>query len=521
LKESPRVLHPFLLAPVSALYLFNRNYDQLVLEQMLLPLVFSVGLSVVVYVPLRLVLREPTRAGVVASLFLVLFFSRGYLASWLRSTLAEDDGLWWSRATGVASLALAAVVVWLVVRKRRPLPDFTRILNALGTILLSMQLVDLARLRLFEKPVVRPSPVEDVPLGEPEGSIPDIYHLVLDGYGRTDVFRELFGFDDEAFVSHLEEQGFYVARRARANYGQTLLSLGSTHNLDYFGPRLRDAERSSVDRRTVTWMLRNSRVLKLLRERGFRILAFRSGYMSTELRSADRVLGPTLVLDEFASMFVYTTAIPALSKRIGGSDLPFAVELRRNLVRYSLENVSSIVKGGPPTYVFLHVIAPHPPFLFDAEGNLPEGQNDVRMADADSIVKEGGLTRAEYQDLYREQAIWVASQVEKAVDEILSRDRPAAILIHGDHGPRSGTIFGDAEATDVWEAMSILNAFHWPSRNYEELHPELSPVNSYRVLFNAVFGAEYPLLEDRSFFSPWSRPFAFTDVTDRVVTRGR
>jgi len=35
-------------------------------------------------------------------------------------------------------------------------------------------------------------------------------------------------------------------------------------------------------------------------------------------------------------------------------------------------------------------------------------------------------------------------------------------------------------------------------------------------VFNTLFDAELELLEDRSYFARWSRPYDFIDVTDRL-----
>lgn len=50
------------------------------------------------------------------------------------------------------------------------------------------------------------------------------------------------------------------------------------------------------------------------------------------------------------------------------------------------------------------------------------------------------------------------------------------------------------------------------------LYPAISPVNSFRVIFNSQFGTEYPLLPDRSYFAPGDLPYSLTDVTDRAQT---
>jgi hypothetical protein len=63
--------------------------------------------------------------------------------------------------------------------------------------------------------------------------------------------------------------------------------------------------------------------------------------------------------------------------------------------------------------------------------------------------------------------------------------------------------------------MTNLNAIHLPTGE-TGLYPGITPVNTFRVVFNQVFGAELPLLEDRVLFSQYSRPYDFQDVTDSI-----
>ncbi len=57
---------------------------------------------------------------------------------------------------------------------------------------------------------------------------PAIYYIILDGYARSEVMRELFDFDNTAFLERLERKGFFVARGSNANYCQTPLSRSSS-----------------------------------------------------------------------------------------------------------------------------------------------------------------------------------------------------------------------------------------------------------------------------------------------------
>ncbi|HSG45623.1 MAG TPA: hypothetical protein VLA72_20970, partial [Anaerolineales bacterium] len=70
------------------------------------------------------------------------------------------------------------------------------------------------------------------------------------------------------------------------------------------------------------------------------------------------------------------------------------------------------------------------------------------------------------------------------------------IVIMGDHGPTS--IPGDGVPET---RMSILNALYVNEQAKKDLYKSITPVNTFRVIFNNYFGTEYPLLDDRSYFS--------------------
>ena len=60
--------------------------------------------------------------------------------------------------------------------------------------------------------------------------------------------------------------------------------------------------------------------------------------------------------------------------------------------------------------------------------------------------------------------------------------------------------------------MSIFNAYYFPNDDF--LYDDITPVNSFRVLFDSHFQTNYGLLEDRVFFSVPEKPYALIEITD-------
>jgi hypothetical protein len=177
---------------------------------------------------------------------------------------------------------------------------------------------------------------------------------------------------------------------------------------------------------------------------------------------------------------------------------------------------------GAPVFCFAHILAPHPPFDFGADGrDTSPREGPYSLGDSEAWRKsEGHGGPEEYEARYREQAAYITSRVERAVDLILSEhgpeDRPI-IIIQGDHGPGSHFDSGSDRPNDLRERMSILYAVYLPDGGLGRPDDAITPVNTYRVILDRFFGAKLGRLPDRNFYSPYLRPYAFTEVTGELA----
>lgn len=74
--------------------------------------------------------------------------------------------------------------------------------------------------------------------------------------------------------------------------------------------------------------------------------------------------------------------------------------------------------------------------------------------------------------------------------------------------------WGHVDAASLKRYLAIFNAYHLPHVNPRQyLYPSLTPVNTFRIIFNAYFGTSYRLLEDASYIYKGGHPYDFVDVT--------
>ncbi len=67
---------------------------------------------------------------------------------------------------------------------------------------------------------------------------------------------------------------------------------------------------------------------------------------------------------------------------------------------------------------------------------------------------------------------------------------PPIIILQGDHGPN--TVYG----TSSEYRATILNAYFLPGGGERYLYPDISPVNSFRIVLKHYLNANLELLED-------------------------
>ena len=136
-----------------------------------------------------------------------------------------------------------------------------------------------------------------------------------------------------------------------------------------------------------------------------------------------------------------------------------------------------------PVFVYVHFFIPHEPFYFDAQGKS--------MPDEYAF---GERTPGKYL----EQLKYVNKLIEDITDVLVMKNRhEAVIILQGDHGYRYLT---DQYGERIYdEATCILNAYYFPDGDYSMLYDSITPVNTFRIIFNKYLGARLPLLPDTSF----------------------
>lgn len=509
------VLHPLFLVAVPVLNLCRINIHEMVVSDMLLPMLFVLAVTCVALVLGILLFRNAGKVGLILSVAVVLMFAFRDA----QRLLARTGGLSNMRSNLMVLLAwllVFLVSLYFVVRTRRELRKLTRILNWTSLILVGIAVTGIVAARSSSggsrvdiQSMLRDDQAD--PLGsrpaEASGDLPDIYYLVFDRYAGERSLREFYNFDNTEFLEFLKRKGFFVASRSNANYLKTAHSLASSLNMRYIPSSWKE---ETADNNWLPFfeVLKDHRLARILKARGYTYIHSGSWFAPTSgNKEADAEVSYSR-LSEFSWALYKSTALYPVAGWLFG--LSQASE-QYDRVLYKFRELARIPKRKGPVFVFAHFLIPHPPYIFHKDGRRVSRLESVGRDRRTGYVDQLTFTNRKIMDLVE------TLQAESA--------RPPVIIIQSDEGPfperyrKNAGTFKWLAATDaeLRLKMGILNAYYLPGVDTSGLSPSITPVNSFRLVFDLYFGGDYEMLPDRSYVFPDdAHLYEYHDVTDRL-----
>ena len=501
----PFPFHPYLLAvfPVTALYATNL-YGAFLVDAGL-TLVMVLGVAVTTTLVMRFAFRTKERAAIAASYLLALTFGYKSLHNAVNMALGA-----YVRQRYILLVWGLAVVVGLVWLHRAQLKDnkVTRFLNLFSTTLVIVSLLSIGVARMSSLSIIGSvDPAHFV--GEQEKitlrpPVPprDIYYLVFDRYGDNQTLRSRFGYDNRPFYDSLRERGFYIVTESRTNYPSTLASMSCALNMKYHEMG-EQAEDVSVRENQYYQLFQNHRVGKLLKNKGYKY--YYVGNWRDLMRwnnTADVNYRLALSPSEFARALFATTPLANVFTCVYPKYALRRLEAAQNMVSYE-----------GPKFVHAHFLLPHPPWMFDKDGS--------------KLTRTQRTSRSNVEN-YRNQLMFANKRILEMIDAILDKSTIAPIIvIQADEGPLLWGMSRDKDRlARIRMRTGIISAFHLPEVDAAEVvPPTISPVNTFRLIFRNYFGADIPILADRTFYPEhttmfghldWTKPNRFIDVTKQL-----
>lgn len=503
-------LHVILLGSYPILAMLSANINEV--DTRAANRLFLIGIcaSLLLFSFFVFIFRNIHKAGITTSIAMVLFLSYGQIYQALRSSLGGVVGMSIARHRILlpVCLLLLGCIYWIILR-RKNLQSVTLAMNIIGSGLIIFNLLPILShaFIIYQEKVIRAqnSPARLV-LNKPLKEMPDIYYIILDSYTRADVLKQDFDLDTTPFLNQMKEMGFYVADCSTSNYAFTEVSMASSLNMNYLNELRSDLNPDNKDLTLATALIQNNEVRQQLEAIGYKTVAFETGYAWNHWTDADLFLSPTesyrlgAKLQPFEVMFIESTALTIVSdfhpNWLTGEKASGRHTVTIERARFILDKLPNLPDLGGPKFVYAHINVPHVPFVFKADGAIWDDPNFYNG------VRDYPKNEEYFLEGYRQQVEFLNNRIPDIVETIIRNSKiPPVIIIQGDHGIRDDN------------RMKILNLYHIPE---EEglLYSSITPVNTFRVVFNDLFTTDYPLLADRSYFSVSEDPYNFEEVFD-------
>jgi len=523
-KLSPALQQPYYLwivGVVPILHLFAVNYGVVQETQVLPTIAAMLAATTLFFIFTKRNSRNPHRRAFYLGIGSLVFSLSGHLYEML---FMPRSLLIWNIATAVLIGGFC-----LALHKRLPqqiYARFTMPFNIISAVLLAMQAINLLSLSAAQQryesitdayaQAEATRPTSPKILDSP--AHPDIYYIIPDGYPSDAWLASAMDYDNSAFTNALKKRGFAVAEQAQSNYCATILSVPATLNMRYFDHNPTDYP----DEDYLYFQAANGAVPHWLLQRGYTYVQFMSGTFTlspiADINRDFTNIGPIdLVPDDFyldrsknrfrivqpfIPLYIDTTLLriirSQLEKLNRQNDIAPLRHLSPQRFLDTIEAVDAITAMPEATFTFIHLLKPHFPINFDAQGNIIPALDSPNH---EQYFAEFGFVNAKFLEL---------------IDKILNgSDNPPVIIFQADHGSYLGDVMtkdGKRIYFDIYSAILLPE-----SKTFRYPQP-YTAINTFPLVLNTFFDANLPLQEDRlievldMFF--YGNLFTQQDVTD-------
>jgi hypothetical protein len=497
--------HPMLFGALPVLRCLADNTDCVMWQEIWIPVTVCVLISTILFVLVNLILKNWHKSGLVTTTTCLFFFAFRQAAKGTNGFLDQFHlGHIEISAYVLPYLLTFTLVVYLCIHGTKQLNNITVGLNSISLVLCTIATDQIVLHEFYIRPIYQELIDDNYRVGQEiklKAGLkkPDIYYIIIDACGSPSTLARFYNYDNSDFVHYLEQKGFYIALNTRSNYGRTKHCLPSTLNMRYLDFLSEKLDADFYDDRIPFELIQQNNVVHSLKQQlGYKFVSVSSGFSPTDYnRYADINITDGWGSQDNLSL-VNLTLLAGLDNQL------FIIRNQARAKRLCGIRALDRIKSIPgPKFVFLHILMPHPPYYFGANGELlPLGEN----------ILEGPYVPAKYIALLQ----FTQKQICIIIDKLLAKNdaNQPIIILQGDHGPAYTYLDEQHLSSEFFqERFHPLNAYYFPDRDTKDLYQSVSPVNSFRILFNHFFHANLKLLPDRSFFSPLGRPYDWSEIT--------
>ena len=487
--------------------IYAHNIYIVPLKDTIFPIFIIILFSGAIFGISKIIFKTWKKAGIITSIIIALMFSYGHIYTQIGGFTIGSFVIGRHRYFIIPYIITLVISSYYIFKTKRKLDNATKIANTIAFSLILLVFINIGTYliendtsslnQILQNPLEKENFVISPNFGE-SSSKPDVYYIVLDAYSGYESLKRDLGFDNKEFLDGLESRGFYIVPNSHSNYAATILSIPSTLNMKYYNDLAEELGKDSQEWHPLFKVWDKNEVMRNFKVSGYTTINFEKPIYDQE---ADHTLCKS------NSIIPNNELMSVISKVSIFEHLTYAIieqEEREGIlcIFKKLSEVRNEFEG--PIFTHAHMNIPHPPYLFG-----PNGEHIIYKPyhDVDEIDGERYLGTVQYAN----------KRILEIIDNLQRQDEHPVIILQSDHGSDFNNFDWDNPTEDmIKQRISNLNAIYFPDGGNEHLYEEITPVNTFRVLFNVYFNSTYPILEDKIYWSSYAKPYDFTDVTELV-----
>ena len=474
---------------------------ELVPIDILIPILIIVPISLTTFFILKFILKDSKKAALIVSIGLVLFFTYGHFYNILKGFTILDEVIGRHRYLIIPFILGIIIPIYFIIKSKIDFQNITKIVNGIAITLLIMIFVNIVTFGITE---IESSTINYESMNDPMElqniyNTPDVYYIILDEYGGSETMKYL-NYDNSQFFEFLKEKKFIIPEKSTSNYPISQFSIASSLNMEYLSDLSNSVGKNSKSYLHVNEMLYNNPVMKNFKSLEYDIVVVESSLIPTE----NFILVDNIIChnEEMDSLLLDTVARVSM---IGYVVERYDEEKQRDQIKCAFSEIKTIGNNkDKPIFAFIHILLPHPPNIF--------GPNGESIIPGNSISSEIWDEKIAYID----QLKFANKEITKVIEKILDKNEKSIIILQGDHGSGLDVDWKNPDESMMLQRLSILNAYYAPEISENQFHENITPVNSFRIIFNEYFNGNYEILEDRNYWNNADAPWDFHDVTEII-----
>ena len=319
---------------------------------------------------------------------------------------------------------------------------------------------------------------------------PDVYFIIFDEFTSSDCLKKYWNYSNDTLDNFFKQNNFFVSEKSHSNYSFTTFSLSATLEMQYLNLPDGYDQATAKDLARGQYTIFENSAMGIFEKQGYNI----HNYSIFDMKKYPAHNG--IYFNKLTDLFISDETLFGRTVRDIGWNFadPFVTDMRKkdsliqtrllkekdNFVRRSFDEAFSAIESEDPAqrdFFYFHFMIPHDPFVYNADGS----------------PKKFGTT--DIQQGYLEQLKYTNGMLINLVNLINKKSKgKAVIILQGDHGFKSWP--GEENYED--KAFQNLNAIYLPDSTYTNYYDGVSPVNTFRLLFNHYFNTNFEILPDKS-----------------------